>query len=226
MMIDLTAKIQLAYSQLCADSNLNSYVNTSLRIPSVFRSNGDIRLFFLGQDPTVKNAAVRKNITCTLNLNHKGGLLVYLAKICQYLGLDLKTHVYATNLVKNFFTDPPTQIREINVLEKSLPYWLPVLELELSEFPSVPVITLGEPILSVLVKHPSKTKLRDYWGYTPEWKQGVFKGFSFIPAEDNILERVIFPFPHQPTLRKGFYKDRLFSYCHFMKTTWDDQRLL
>jgi len=61
--------------------------------------------------------------------------------------------------------------------------------------------------------------LREYWGYKPEWKNGKMESFKYVKPDDNLLGRILFPFPHQPTLRKGFYKMRMDDYIAFAKDT-------
>jgi len=85
--------------------------------------------------------------------------------VSKGLGINLKASVYGTNYIKNFFTHCPTQISEIDVLAIASKYWLPLLEQELAAFPDATIITLGEPILSLLVLDPGKRKVREYWGY-------------------------------------------------------------
>jgi len=125
--------------------------------------------------------------------------------------------VYATNLFKNFFIDPPTQIKEINIFLTFLPYWLPLLKDELAHYPKAPVISLGEPLLQTIVSGNVSAKVRDYWGYTKEWKAGKIGPFKHLLAEDNNLGRIIFPYPHQPSIRKQFYRENLTQYTKYMK---------
>lgn len=198
---------------------MGSYVDADLPIPEVYRGNGEIRLVVLGQDPTIKNSISRKKIHCVLNLDRSGNLRTYLARICAGLGISLEENVYATNLYKNFFIEPPTQIRSLDVFRPALRYWLPLLKEELAEFSGVPVITLGEPLLSVLVTDLRNVKVRDYWGYVLGWKPGEHRGYRYLYPEENVLNHVIFPFPHQPSLRKQYYKDNLERYIGFMKQT-------
>jgi uracil-DNA glycosylase len=178
----------------------------------------NIRLIIIGQDPTVKNEQSRETINTVLNLdNPRCSLYQYVSLLCKGLGLDLYQHVYATNYINNFFIRPPTQIKEEpNLLKEFGQYWLPLLQEELSFFPSQPIVTLGEPLLKALSIEPKNALLRRYWGYTPDWpnSQAVFLSVS---PEENILGRRFFPFPHQPSLRKRFYNTRFQSYLEFMK---------
>ena len=201
--------------QLRGNPLLSRYVDFSLPIPGVFRGDGEIKLIFLGQDPTVKSEKARKDIQTVLNLDKNGQLLYYLQGICRGLGLALGKNIYATNLFKNFFIQPPTQIREMDIFKEFTPYWLSLLRDELAQFPKAPVITLGEPLLISIAK--TAVKVRDFWGYVPTWKSGETRTFHFLRPEDNLLDRMVFPFPHQPSLRKQFYRDRLERYVAFMK---------
>ena len=205
--------------QLKQDERLGQYVDGTLPVPKPYHGSGKVKLIVLGQDPTVKVAQSRKTIRTVLNLDKKGSVRTYLAGVCHDLGLQLAENVYATNLYKNFFIHPPTQIAEIDVFQEFLSFWLPLLKDELEPFPGVPVITLGEPILAPLVGENVSTRVRDYWGYVPEWREGKEKPFQCIRADDNQLNRIIFPFPHQPSLRKEFYRTRLRDYVAFVKAT-------
>jgi len=100
-----------------------------------------------------------------------------------------------------------------------LGFWLPLLKDELEPFPGAPVITLGEPVLAPLVGKNVSARVRHYWGYMPGWKEGKAKSFQYIRAADNQLNRIVFPFPHQPSLSKEFYKARLRDYVAFVKAT-------
>lgn len=202
---------------LARDAELSGYLDLEAPIPCVHVGKGPIRLFVVGQDPTVKDAKSRAGITCVLNLKGYGPLHNYLQRISSNLGIDLKQNVYATNYVKNFFVSPPTQIKQADVLELGARYWLPLLREELDEFPDVPVITLGEPLLQHIVKEGASPFVRAYWDYEPHWQLSTSRHWSYLPAYQNHLERTVFPFPHQPSLRKKFYRQHLDYYCTFVR---------
>lgn len=126
--------------------------------------------------------------------------------------------MYATNLYKNFFIRPPTQITEIDIFQEFRQAWLEVLMEELQAFPDVPIITLGEPLLTALVTGPASCRVRDYWGYTPAWGRGIRGPFEYVRAGENRLERRFFPFPHQPGLNKPFYRGTLDAYTAFVRS--------
>jgi uracil-DNA glycosylase len=109
-----------------------------------------------------------------------------------------------------------SQIVECNLLHESSQNWLPLLKEELSFFPSRPIVTLGEPLLKALLIDAKKALVRRYWGYTPDWVR-TKAVFSFVSQEENKLDRRLFPFPHQPSLRKKFYGATLQSYLGYMK---------
>jgi uracil-DNA glycosylase len=217
MQSDIEQRATELLKDLTADPDLRHLVDGALGIPKAFRGSGEIRLVILGQDPTVKNPRSRATIKTVLNLDRRGSLRNYLAQVCRGLGLDLDQHVYATNYLKNFFTKPPTQIKEVDVLQEFAPIWLPLLRAELATFPQAPVITLGQPLLAALVSEGASPLVRDYWGYTPRWKSGETGPFRYLEPGQNHLARVIFPFPHQPSVRKRFYKERLKDYTAFVK---------
>ena len=201
------------------DPKISPYIAED-RIPSVFIETDDItniRLVIIGQDPTVKNRASRKTITTVLNLDKpKGSIYKYISKICDGLGLNLHQHVYATNYAKNFFTRPPTQVKECDLLDETSCYWLPLLQSELSRFPGRMIITLGEPLLRAILIDPQNAFLHDYWGYS----SGRLRNksvFSYVPPKENKLDQKIFPFPHQPSIRKAFYSATLTAYLNYVR---------
>jgi len=142
-----------------------------------------IKLIVLGQDPTVQDATARAKIRTVLNLDKNGSVRAYLSGLSQKLEIDLQQNIYATNIYKNFFIAPPTQISEIDIFKAFLPAWLPLLKDELSQFDGIPVITLGEPVMNSLFISGKPNRLRNYWGYTSEWKTGKFDGLDYIKPE-------------------------------------------
>jgi len=177
-----------------------------------FRGNGEIKLIILGQDPTIKNVTSRKKITCTLNLDKNNALKTYVNRICSELDITID-NVYATNLFKYFYTERPA--KTIDVLINHLQPNLDLLQRELSEFKNIPVITLGEPVLQLITNEYEK--VREFWDYNQKTKTTDGR-FTNSHAKDNQLNRDFFPFPHQPSIRKEFYKNTLTSYLQFVKT--------
>ncbi len=209
-------KAQTILADIKNDPRLSPYVDFNLPLPQPYQGRADIKLIVLGQDPTIRNQSQREKITTVLNLDRRGSLTAYLTQLCAALGLGLD-NIYATNLYKNFFIDPPTEIREVDIFSAFAPYWMPLLQEELAPFSHAPVITLGEPILTPLAS--PKIKVNDSWGYTPHWKSDGIKTFRYIRPEDNHLNRVLFPFPHQPGARKAFYRLVWDKYTAFVKAT-------
>jgi uracil-DNA glycosylase len=207
--------------QIKTDPSLSHYIPTDF-IPSIFmeaKDSRNIQLVLLGQDPTVKKPGSRSKVTAVLNLDKlSGSLYKYVSNICSGLGLELSQHVYATNFVKNFSIKPPAQIKECDILDKLGQYWLPLLKEELRLFPGCPVLTLGEPLLELLLKDKHKAFVHRYWDYKPNWKQNRPASFSSVAPEENKLGRRLFPFPHQPSLRKEFYRATLEPYLNYVKS--------
>lgn len=195
--------------------------NTGLVAPKVFRGGGPgkVKLIFLGQDPTVKDPENRKAVKVVLNLDQKKkGLYTYLKGICDDLGLDIEQNVYATNLLKNFFIDPPDVMekdgRAPGLIKRAFPYWKDLLSEELYEFKNTPVITLGEPVISCIMN--KAVLIRDFWGYQGRDK---FKGkMKHILPDQNLLHWRIFPFPHIHGLRHDIYSEKSRKkYAKYMK---------
>lgn len=198
-------------------SSLGHYIDMSLTAPLPFRGVGEIRLVVLGQDPTIQNAKYRSYIRTTLLLDQPGHLKNYLQRICKGLGIELESNVYATNLLKNFFITPPDQIRKKHpeFSQQISSYWIPLLREEISVFPNIPILTLGEPVINCLMKKKRWLLIRNYWGY--EGPGNYNEDFKMIMPEDNILERIIFPFPHIHGLQKRFYSTQMDKYIDYIK---------
>lgn len=212
-----------ARDALRVDPVMGQCVDPTLPIPRPFVGSGEIRLVIIGQDPTVQNPRTRAAIRMVLTLDRSGHLRRYLEGLCADLGLSLDEHVYATNACKCFFTSPPTTIlREhgIDVLEAGASRWLPILRRELSAYPGATVISLGQPVLSVLVRPECCRNMRDYWGYAPGWKGGRRIPMRAVDPDESTIGRRIHPFVHQPTqrgARTAFYRERRAEYVAFIR---------
>ncbi len=188
-----------------------------------FIGNGQIKLIIIGQDPTIEDESERDKITCTLNLDKKGPLKNYVNKICKGLGITLD-NVYATNLFKYFFKDPPAVV--YNVLVQQLMLNLQLLQDEISDYKDCPIITLGEPVLQLLSNDNNKVRICwDYDDYVINNKCNGCNGctkcknFNMVLPDDNKLGRLIFPFPHIRSLGKNLYKNNLDNYIDYVKKT-------
>lgn len=207
--IDFEQELKLIFDQLTDDSS--NPIEKERFIPPYF-GESDIKLIIIGQDPTIKNEKQRAKIKSTLNLDKDGALKRYVEQICIGLGISIK-NMYATNVFKYFYSEPPA--KTFDVLKKHLSPNLCLLNKELSAFPNIPVLTLGEPVLELLSNN-DKDKVREYWGYNPH--TGTSNGeFKFVSANENKLCRIMFPFCHQPSIRKQFYKDTFVEYIKYVK---------
>lgn len=189
---------------------VKNQINLELNTIPPFKGNCEIKLIIIGQDPTIRNVSSRKNITRTLNLDKSNSLKTYISSICEKLGITLE-NVYATNLFKYFYTYPPADTPE--VLQAHLEPNLELLKQELNEYKGLPVITLGQPLLQLLCG--KNALVRNYWGYERKSRK-TNENFSYSNASENKLNRDLYPFPHQPSIRKEFYKNTLDSYTQFM----------
>lgn len=202
--VDVIKKVR----KICAKlpeipSNL---IDTSLDPVPPYEGKGPIKLIIIGQDPTIKDEEGRRKIKYALNLCEEGNLRNYINKICEGLDLSLN-NIYATNVFKYFYSRPPADSME--VLKAHLDPNLELLKKELAAFKDCPIITLGEPVLRLLAG--DKKKVRNYWNYDKKC------GFNHVVYYDNKLNRCFFPFPHQPSMRKVFYKTNFDNYLDYVK---------
>ncbi len=179
-------------------------------VPKV--GSGQIKLIIIGQDPTVKNEMSRDKVKTVLNLDKQNSLYRYLRDLADKLKYDIEENVYATNLLKCFYVVPPASIP--NAVSQHTPYWIELLKAELQQYPNAIIITLGEPVLKALVTNGSE-KVRDYWGYMGKKQADVTK-FHYCDVGMNLLQRQLYPFPHQPSIRKEFYRETLNAYIGFV----------
>jgi len=216
--IDLERRCDEVLAAMKQDPHLSKYIDSQLKIPAVHRGT-DVRLIILGQDPTVKDDRSRKKIIKVLNLKGSGALHNYLTRICLELGIDLAKNVYATNYVKNFFNAPPTQIKQVDVLALAARYWLPVLYDELAQFPDVPIVTLGLPLLKQITVEGVNSEISHYWDHKKHWQIHAPMNWSYLEPHQSILNRNVFPLPHQPSfMRIKFYHNYLPDYLRFAKS--------
>ncbi len=91
-----------------------------------------------------------------------------------------------------------------------------MLREEIEEFKDVPVLTLGQPILNCVTKGPDQVLIRYSWGFEGPGQYGG--DFGYIKPEENVLGRVVFPFPHLPGLTHKIYGgQQMDGYLAFMK---------
>jgi uracil-DNA glycosylase len=212
---ELSIKIREIIDKL-SKSEIASHID-DFPPPPPFRGEGKIKLIILGQDPTVHDPEDRKTLKVTLHLDQPGGLRRYVEEICEGLDLDLDKNIYATNLLKNFFDKPPDTMREENpqFFQKAAGYWIPLLKEEIEEFENVPILTLGEPVLNSLTNSPDRVFIKNCWGFEKKGQYG--RNFGYIKPTENLLSRVIFPFPHLPGRSRPIYRQQMNGYLAFIK---------
>jgi len=210
LLTTVSARSAETLGRLKADTEIGKYVDDSTPIPPPFAGSGPIRLVVLGQDPTVNLQESRQAVTAVLNFDRPGNLHAFGKRICAELGLTLNEHVFATNICKNFWTERPTTVSTVDLLAKSWPYWSPVLQQELAAFPTATVITLGQPILRLLIRAEHYRDLRSFWGHDGG-------PLGMVPASESAIERGFFPVIHQPSLQQPFYAGRFNDYMAFVR---------
>lgn len=173
----------------------------------------DIKLVFIGQDPTVRRQESRREIKVTLNLDKENSLKTYLKAVCDILKIDIEKEVYATNLYKCFFSISPAD--DQTILTRQFKVWIDLLINELKIFNNRIFITLGEPLINQLI-HSENKQVKYYWDYIGQTKSGG--NFKCNESFENYLQRRIYPIVHQPTWnRNEFYKTYLKNYLEFVK---------
>jgi hypothetical protein len=179
---------------------------------SLANSIDDIKLVFVGQDPTIRNIESRGKINATLNLDKKNCLRSYLENVCKILKIDIDKEVYATNLYKCFFHSPPAD--DETILTRHFKVWVDLLKNELKPFNNPIIITLGEPLIKQLI-HTGNKEVKYYWDYMGNTKTG--KAFKAVPVDNNYLQRTLYPIAHQPAWSKNkFYREYLTDYLQFI----------
>ena len=207
---DITKEVETFLSELHPFPE--NPVRLDLGVVPPFVGSDEIKLIIIGQDPTIKNEEERHKIDVTLNLDKGGALRSYIEKICGAIGITLN-NVYATNLFKYFYTVPPA--KTFNILQAHIQPNLELLKRELAKFPNCPIITLGEPVLKLLIDDNVQHKdVKFYWGYDGKTKS-TNGDFRFVHAKDSKIQRDFFPFCHQPSISKDFYKNIFPQYTEF-----------
>ena len=204
---------------LKADAVIGNYIDDTLPVPRPFVGTGDIRLVIFGQDPTVDEMSTRLKITTVLMLDQKGSNLHrFLAGICTGLGISLDENVYATNVCKNFFTAPPKNVTATDLIGLSWPNWRPLLVEELARFPMAAILTLGKPILQVLVRDPAVKDLKHYWGHVGSKAVKEHGEYRLVEIQHSTLGRPFFPFPHITNIRATeLYRTHRDNYLSFVR---------
>jgi uracil-DNA glycosylase len=206
-------------SDLKASDVIGTYIDASLPVPRPFVGTGPIRLVVVGQDPTVEKLESRERVKTVLTLDQKdGNLYRFVERICTGLGLSLEQHLYATNVCKNFFTELPERVYEPDLIGISWLKWRALLAEELDRFPGATVVTLGKPILKVLVCQPLSQDLKHYWGHVEGWKTEGIGGFRYVDVEGSSLRRQFFPLPHITNTRTTeLYRTHFDGYLTFIR---------
>jgi len=211
---NIEEKIRQVHTLILSKPQLREFVDTVHPIPNAYNGGGKIKLIVIGQDPTIVNKASRKRITTVLDLDKPGKMQRYIFRLCEGLGINPLKELYATNLFKNFFEEPPSFASE--VLGKFVDLWLPILKEEISLYPDTPVITLGDDVLQYVTAADTDKCVRNYWGYSENWRMGVNLQYKHILPNENQLGRLIFPFPRQPSILKQFYMERCETYLKYI----------
>jgi hypothetical protein len=72
----------------------------------------------------------------------------------------------------------------------------------------------------MLVKPCFPREMKYYWGYHRRWREGKSNPMRPIAADESTVDRIIFPFVHQPTIRSQraeFYRVKRRDYLGFIR---------
>jgi len=188
-------------------------IDTELLPVPPFKISNKIKLIIIGQDPTIRHKERRIKIDTTLNLDKSGALKTYIKKICEILKIEIE-NIYATNVFKYFYKFPPAD--KLEILQDHLAPNLKLLNDEIKSYKRAPIITLGEPVLKLLIKKDNPQKMTYYWDYNSKTKKTNGK-FKYSLPEENLVNRTIFPIPHQPSSNKEFYSKTFEKYLSFIR---------
>ncbi len=221
---EVIQKADLIRQQMLSDADVGKFVDQHRpEIPIPHLGKEEIKLVIIGQDPTAGPDGDFVDVKTVLRLDRSGPLRRFVMQLCKELGVDLDKNIYATNACKCFLIDKPTSIAKDSgedVLELSAALWIPLLRWELDQFPLATVVSLGQPVLSMLVLPGRPRDMRYYWGHTTHWRQGAIKDFRRIESNHCRLARMIHPFIHQPSEHgpsAPFYRSRRGQYIEFIR---------
>ena len=217
-LLQINKKLKKTNRSLLKDNVLKKDIDFSYEfIPPYSKAENisDIKLVFIGQDPTVRRKESRDQIKYTLNLDKENSLKFYIKEVCKNLKIDIEKEVYATNLYKCFFSFPPAD--DETILTRQFKNWSDLLINELKIFKAPLIITIGEPLIKQLIYSENK-KVKYYWDYIGNTKSGG--NFKYVESNENYLQKQFYPIAHQPTWnRNKFYKKYLKDYLEFIKRT-------
>ena len=100
------------------------------------------------------------------------------------------------------------------------PKWRDFLVAELERFPNTTIITLGKPLLGVLVEPPASQDVKNYWGHVEGWKTAGRAEFHCVEANESTIGRRFFPLPHVTNAAStDLYKTYFDEYLSFIRST-------
>jgi hypothetical protein len=188
-------------------------IDSLIEVVPPFIGKGELKLIIIGLEPTLEKTSKKEKITTCFSLDNSGAIKNYIKnRICNELSIELN-NLYATSLFKYFYTK--SLLNDKKVTENHLEPNLKLLIEEINEYPNLPILILGQPLLKLL-SLDEKDELKKYMG-----SQNVAGDSPYKACKNNKLNRVIFPFPHLNTLRKkqGYYYSHYKLYLEFMKTS-------
>lgn len=119
--LQIEKKLRTTKKLLLQDSILQNDIDFShdFILPySKADKTSNIKLIFIGQDPTVRREESREEINVTLNLDKGNSLRTYLEKVCETLGMDLEK----SRLSKAGRNDLANKIERVSLTSDSYGY--------------------------------------------------------------------------------------------------------
>jgi len=194
------------YPKECNRCACLSEAKLQLQVRPYFREGDELRLMLIGQDPTISRKPERVQYVLMLD-QPNGSLSRWLRE--EVLGEDIfkSCTLYATNLVKCGFREPPpSRLGGLKFLRPYFDNCKDHLAEEISGFEPTLVLTLGEPAHKLFI-----TTLDNRSDFSEDMKN-AFTG-KFVKAKLRDVEFDYSPCLHIKTFRVAeTYGDRLIRF--------------
>jgi len=175
------AKYSFGYPTQCTRCASLSKAKVSLRVGPYFKEGDKVRAMLIGQDPTIYRRPER--VRCVLMLDQpKGALSRWLREEVFGKNYFDSLTLYATNLVKCAFHEPPSRLGGLKLLRPYFHNCKDHLAKEISGFQPTLVLTLGEAAHKLFIttldnRDDVAGRMKD--AFTGEFVRAKLRGIEF-----------------------------------------------